>query len=185
MKNSVSPENVYKVSKSNSDFNTKSLALSGILIAIGFVLHSIVPPLFFGIKPDFLLACLFVAVTSSDNFKNVLTAGMVAGIVSGLTTNFPAGQIPSIFDKTIAAFAVYFLFRLMPKFSSLQQIFVFGAITFVGTIISGIVFLSSAFAITGLPAPFLSLVIGIVLPTALINLFFGMMMFKIQRYFTR
>ncbi|MDO5095275.1 MAG: tryptophan transporter [Peptostreptococcaceae bacterium] len=185
MKNLVGSENVYKVSKSNSDFSTKSLALSGVLIAIGFVLHSIVPPLFFGIKPDFLLACLFVAVASSGNFKNVLTAGIVAGIISALTTNFPAGQIPSLFDKTISAVAVYFLLMLMPKFSSLQQIFVFGAITFVGTIISGMVFLGSAFAIAGLPAPFLSLVVGIVLPTALVNVFFGMLMFKIQRCFVR
>lgn len=163
---------------------TKSLALSGILIGIGFVLHSIVPPLFFGIKPDFLLACMFIAIFANLDFKNALVTGLVAGIVAALTTGFPGGQLPSVLDKIASALVVYSLLKLLPSgLSAVKKTSAFGLVTFVGTLISGMVFLGSALFIAGLPAPFRALVLGIVLPTAVINTAFGVMMYSLQQRF--
>ncbi len=160
---------------------TKTLALSAIMIAIGFVLHSVTPPLFFGIKPDFLLACLFVAVIAGGNYKNALTAGVVAGIVAALTTGFPGGQIPSIFDKIISATAVYFMVRMIPEsLGASAKVLVFAIISFVGTVVSGLVFLGTALMLAGLPAPFGALVVGIVLPTAAANMVMGALIYKLQ-----
>ncbi|MGB4287308.1 MAG: tryptophan transporter, partial [Tepidanaerobacteraceae bacterium] len=40
----------------------KDMILTSLLIAIGLVLHYVVPPIVGGMKPDFLLAMLFVAL---------------------------------------------------------------------------------------------------------------------------
>ena len=163
---------------------TKTLALSAIMITVGFVLHSVVPPLFFGIKPDFLLACLFVAVMAGNNFKNTLTAGIVAGIVAALTTGFPGGQIPSIADKMISAVFVYMMVRLIPQqMGKSGRLAAAALICAIGTIVSGVVFLGSALIMAGLPAPFGSLVAGIVLPTAAANAVMGALIYKIQTSF--
>ena len=163
---------------------TKGLVLSGLLIGVGFVLHAVVPPLFFGIKPDFLLACMFIAVVANMDAKNALVTGVVAGIVAALTTGFPGGQIPSVLDKVISAMAVYAIYNMLPKnLSAGKNLMMFGAICFVATVISGLVFLGSALAIVGLPAPFMALVAGIVLPTAAGNTVFGIIMYKVQQRF--
>lgn len=166
---------------SRAAFGTRTLALSGILIGIGFVLHAIVPPIFFGIKPDFMLACMFVAILINPNIKNAVVVGVVAGIVAAMTTGFPGGQLPSLVDKLLSAVAVYALVSMIPaKASKAAVLVIFTVISFVGTVISGLVFLGSALVIAGLPAPMMSLVLGIVLPTAVANAGVGALMYKVQ-----
>ena len=168
----------------NTKKATKGLVLSSLLIGIGFVLHAIVPPLFFGIKPDFLLACMFIAVVVNMDAKNALVTGIVAGIVAALTTGFPGGQLPSVLDKITSAMVVYAMYKMIPKnLSPAQNLGIFGIVCFLGTVISGLVFLGSALAIAGLPAPFMALVVGIVLPTAVGNTAFGILMYKVQQRF--
>lgn len=158
----------------------RELTFSAILIAFGFVLHSIVPPIFLGVKPDFLLSCMFVAFSLSKSRKNIISVCISCAIISALTTAFPGGQIPNIIDKISTGIFVFILLKLLKDtFSIKLKLFTFGLIVFVGTIFSGIVFLSSAFFIVGLPATFSSLLIAIVVPTAFANVFVGVLMYAI------
>lgn len=168
------------VENKKTAFDSKHLALSGILVAVGFILHGIVPPIFGGVKPDFLLACVFVAIAATRNFKNMLATCLVGGIVAALTTGFPGGQIPNILDKIAAGVFVYFALSMIKDTMSLgTKTTIFAIITFLGTIVSGIVFLGSALAIVVLPAPFTSLFLVVVLPTAIANVFVGLIMYVI------
>jgi len=145
---------------------TRELVLAGILLALGLTLHTVTPSLFGSVKPDFLLATLFIAILYQPKLNNVLIIGIVAGIMAALTTGFPGGQIPSILDKVFTALFVLIYIKGM-KFS-LNSIKV-ALLGFVGTILSGIIFLGSASLMVGLPVSFSSLFILIVVPTALAN----------------
>jgi len=142
---------------------------TALLIAIGLMMHYIVPGVFGGMKFDFMLAFIFIAIFINPTFKNtVLTAG-VGGLLTAITTTFPAGQIPNIIDKMITCLLVYLMIKL---FSKLPEQISQGIISFIGTIVSGSVFLGSALLLTGLPAPFIVLFTTIVLPTAVGNVIF-------------
>jgi len=145
----------------------KDMVLTSLLIAIGLVLHYVVPPIVGGMKPDFLLAMLFVALYIDHSPKNALLAGLLAGIFSALTTGFPGGQIANLVDKFVTAFAVMAMIMAFSKFNSnLTVLFT----SFVGTIISGVIFLQTALFVVGsLPMAFSVLFTTIVLPTAVIN----------------
>lgn len=99
--------------------------------------------------------------------KYVLLLGVLTGIISGLTTSFPGGFFPNIIDKCITSFAFYGLLLASGKLAKkLPALIVFTA---VGTLISGIIFLGSAFFIAGLPGPFAILFGTVVLPTTALN----------------
>ena len=94
---------------------------------------------------------------------------LLGGIITALTTTFPGGQLPNIIDKLVTCMVVFAMVKIAEKIK-LNKIAV-GIIAFVGTVVSGSVFLYSALLIVGLPAPFSALFIGIVLPTAVTNIF--------------
>lgn len=165
----------------NSTFTTRDLVMSAVLLGIGFVLHAVTPPLFFGIKPDFMLACMFIAIVINPNLKNTIVTGVVSGMIAALTTGFPGGQLPSIIDKFVSAIFIYILIKSVAAFinsPSKKSIFVCFA-SFLGTIVSGIVFLGSALMMFGLPAPFSVLFITVILPTSLANTFVAVIIFKV------
>ncbi len=144
----------------------KSITLTSLLLAMGFILHSIVPG-FFGMKFDIFLSFLFLAIIICPTIENALLAGVAGGLITALTTTFPAGQIPNVIDKIITALFVFLLVKL---FQSIKNNNVkMGMIGFFGTLVSGSVFLTSALFLVGLPAPFNILFVTIVLPTALTN----------------
>jgi hypothetical protein len=138
-----------------------------LLMGIGFVLHAIVPGFFFGMKPDIFLVMLFIGILLFPSLKHVFLLGSVAGILSAFTTTFPGGQIPNIIDKEITALVFFILVIAIKKYKDhIVCILVF---TFVGTIISGSIFLGSALVIAKLPAPFIALFSTVILPTAVVN----------------
>lgn len=53
------------------------------------------------------------------------------------------------------------------------------ALTFIGTIVSGTIFLGSALLIAGLPAPFITLFYTVVIPTAFINTIAMLMIYPV------
>lgn len=154
-----------------------------LLLAIGYVLHVIVPGYGAGMKPDTIMAMLIVIVLMHRNIKTALTAGIAAGIIAALSTTFPGGQIPNIIDKTLTSMVVLVLalvlanplekllhkasFRFFGMTASLGTFLACGIIGFVGTIVSGVIFLGSALYLVGLPAPFTILFLTVVLPAAL------------------
>ncbi|WNB91444.1 tryptophan transporter [Bacillus sp. NEB1478] len=154
--------------------NTKTLALTSVLIALGYVLHTVVPPLFFGMKPDLLLVMMFLAIILTPTKKNVLVASMAAGVISALTTGMPGGQIANLIEKPITAFIFLGMFLLAKKVkvNALSTVL----LTVIGTIISGTVFLLVAMLVAGLPGSLLSFIGMIVLPTSAVS---GLIMFFI------
>ncbi|SKA79308.1 Tryptophan transporter TrpP [Clostridium sp. USBA 49] len=148
--------------------NLRKLTISSLLLAIGLILHQIVPPILFGMKPDFLLSMMFIAIALCDDYKTTLVIGLAAGILTALTTGFPMGQIPNIIDKIVTSNLIYFLFKFLDKKVNHQV--EMAIISIVGTLISGTVFLGSALILFGLPGPFFSLMLGVVLPATIFNL---------------
>jgi hypothetical protein len=147
--------------------NTKNLVALALLVGMGTVLHAVVPGFFLGMKPDMMLVMMFLGIVLFPDKKSVLLLGLATGIISGLTTTFPGGLFPNIIDKFVTSFVFFALFLAFSKFS--KSIISTAILTAVGTIISGIVFLGSAYLIVGLPGPFAALFATVVLPAAAVN----------------
>jgi hypothetical protein len=146
----------------------RGLVQTGLLLAIGYILHFITPGLAGGMKPDFILTMLFIAIMLERDFKTTLVAGIGAGILAALSSTFPAGQIPNLIDKFLTALFVFGLVKL--GYGRLNDKLFSGTVGLIGTLFSGFVFLGSAVLFVGLPAPFSILVLTVVLPAAAINL---------------
>ncbi|HEY8890249.1 MAG TPA: tryptophan transporter [Clostridium sp.] len=148
---------------------TNKIIITSLLLAIGLILHQITPGIFLGMKPDFLLIFMILSIILTKDFKMAITTGIVAGLLSALSTTFPGGQLPSIIDKTLTSIIVYVIYKNLNSDSPLKL----AGIYFLGTLISGGIFLGSALTLFGLPAPFLVLFVSIVLPTSVFNSFMG------------
>ncbi|MDP4154101.1 MAG: tryptophan transporter [Bacillota bacterium] len=147
--------------------NTKNLVALALLVGIGAVLHAVIPGIFLGMKPDMMLAMMFLGIILFPDFKSVLLLGIVTGLIAGITTTFPGGLIPNIIDKIVTSMLFFGLFLSLNKFRN--SIVSVAILTAVGTLISGIVFLTSAYFIVGLPGAFTGLFAAVVLPAAVIN----------------
>ncbi len=156
--------------------NLRRNILTALLLAIGYILHQIVPGIAGGMKFDLMLAVIFVSIFINHDFKNIMLTALIGGFITAMTTTFPGGQIPNLIDKMITCILVFFMIKIAGKFKENQL--VIGAISFLGTLISGTVFLSSALFIVGLPAPFKGLFFGIVLPTAVTNMFATLLIYN-------
>ncbi|AZR74217.1 tryptophan transporter [Anoxybacter fermentans] len=152
----------------------KTLTEISLLLAIGFVLHTLFPPIIFGMKPDFSLAMLFSIIIIKRDFKLALIAGLITGIFTALTTSFPGGQIANIVDKIITTIIMTVIILKMNR----ENFILVGLFNFIGTIISGVTFLGTAAIIFGLPGPMLTLILTVVLPTALINTLTGIILYS-------
>lgn len=138
-----------------------------LLMAIGLVLHYVVPPIMLGMKPDLLLSMLFIVLLMETDPRLAVEAGIIGGILTALTTTFPGGQLPNVIDKILTTVIVMGLIRLLkPAVGEKVTVVVIGVL---GTIISGTIFLGSAALIAGLPGPFKVLFTTVVLPAALVN----------------
>ncbi|WP_174730607.1 tryptophan transporter [Mesobacillus harenae] len=157
--------------------NTKNLVALSLLIGMGAVLHAVVPGFFLGMKPDMMLSMMFLGIVLFPDKKSVFLLGTVTGLISGLTTTFPGGLFPNIIDKPVTAFIFFGLFLALKKFQT--NIVSVSILTAVGTIVSGIVFLSAALVIVGLPGPFVALFAGVVLPAAAFNTVFMVILYPV------
>jgi len=130
--------------------NLRKIIISSLLLAMGLIIHQVTPPILFGMKPDILLSMMFIA------------------ILPAATTTFPGGQIPNIVDKLITANCVYLMVKLTDKFNNQIKMFI---ISFIGTLISGTVFLSTAALLFGLPgsASLSTLMLVVVCPATILN----------------
>lgn len=144
----------------------RDLTQVGILLAVGYLLHLVVPGIIFGMKPDLTLGMLFIILMIYREVKIGLAAGLAAGIISAATTSFPGGQIPNVIDKILTTLLVLGLIYLL---QNLQPNVLSAVVGAVGTLISGTIFLGAAALIAGLPGPFAALFMGAVLPATLVN----------------
>ncbi|MFC4559156.1 tryptophan transporter [Virgibacillus kekensis] len=148
--------------------NTRVLIILSLLVGIGAVLHAIVPGIVYGVKPDMMLTMMFLGIMLFPRMKYVVLVAIVTGVISALTTMAPGGQIANMIDKPITALLFFGLFVLIKDRISLNVSA--PALTAIGTMISGTVFLGSALYIVGLmEGAFPVLFLTVVLPTAAIN----------------
>jgi len=156
--------------------NTKDLVQASLLVAIGFILHAVFPPLLLGMKPDFSLAMMFIVIIIKRDFKLGFLVAIATGIFTALTTGFPGGQVANMVDK-MATFLIVFamLGPIMNRFNNKIGVSI---ITLIGTLISGGVFLGTAALLFGLPGPFTVLFYTIVIPASLINAFTAVIIFS-------
>jgi hypothetical protein len=146
--------------------NTKNLVVLSLLAGIGVVLHTVMPA-FLTIKPDMMLAMMFLGIILIPEIKSVMLLSIVTGGLSALTTGFPGGQLPNIIDKPITALIFFGLFLALKKFST--SIISVAVLTAIGTLVSGSVFLGAAHFIVGLPSSFTVLFAAGVLPAIALN----------------
>jgi hypothetical protein len=148
-----------------------------LFLAIGFLLHQITPPFLFGMKPDFLLIMMFISIFLVDDHKLTTIVGIVSGILTAATTTFPGGQIPNLIDKIITCQVVYMLFKILKN--RVNNNITIILVSFIGTFISGLVFLYSALIIVGLPVSFMTLLVAVVLPATLLNSVVSFFLFRL------
>jgi hypothetical protein len=157
--------------------NTKNLVALSLLVGMGAVLHVVVPGFFLGMKPDMMLTMMFLGIILFPDKKSVLLVGAVTGVISGLTTTFPGGLVPNIIDKPVTAFVFFGILMLLKNFKF--SIYSAAGLTAIGTIVSGIVFLGSAYYLVGLPGPFTALFAAVVLPAAVFNAVFMAILYPV------
>jgi hypothetical protein len=156
--------------------NLRKNILIALLLAIGYIMHQVVPGTIGSMKFDLMLSFIFVALLISRDFKSAVLTALLGGFITALTTTFPGGQAANIIDKLVTSISVYLMIRISDNFK-FKQVST-GVIAFIGTIISGSVFLYSAMLLVGLPAPFSVLFAGIVLPTAVTNIFVTLIVYN-------
>ncbi|SDJ43290.1 tryptophan transporter [Salimicrobium halophilum] len=148
--------------------NTRVLVLLSLFVGIGAVLHAVMPPIFFGMRPDMLLAMMFLGILMFPKLSYVLVLSVATGFVSALTTTVPGGQIANLIEKPITGIIVFGAVLAMQKVT--QERVKAAVITAAGTIISGSIFLSLVLFVIGLmEAGFIAMFLTVVLPTALLN----------------
>ena len=158
--------------------NTKQLVSNSLLLAVGFILHYVTPAIG-SMQIDFSLITLVLIIAFNKNsFNTCIASGIATGIFAGLTTKFPLGLIPNIIDKIVTTVAMYFLIKLLDK-TSLQSRIKTVVVYAMGTLISGITFLTSALILVGLPASFGLLFVTAVIPAVVINTIVGCLLNKI------
>ena len=146
--------------KGEIKMKVKQLTTSAILLALGAILHAVVPGTFAGLKPDFFLSMMFLAIFINFNPTNIAATSIACGIISAMTTNFPGGQLPNIIDKCITGVVVGLMIYALKKLSVPESVKM-GIIGFIGTLLSGLAFLGSAALIVGLPGAFGTLFAGV------------------------
>ena len=157
---------------------TKQLVINSLLLSVGFILHYVTPAIG-SMQIDFSLITLVLIIAFNKNsFNTCIASGIATGIFAGLTTKFPLGLVPNIIDKIVTTVLVYFLIKLLDK-TSLQSRIKTVVVYAMGTLISGITFLTSALILVGLPAPFKLLFATVVIPAVVINTIVGCLLNKV------
>ena len=158
---------------------TKQLVINSLLLSVGFLLHYITPTLGLPMQIAFSLITMILVINlNKNNLGSCIASGIATGIFSGITSKFPMGLIPNIIDKIVTTVVVYFLIKLLDK-TSLQSRIKTVVVYAMGTLISGITFLTSALILVGLPASFGLLFVTVVIPAVVINTIVGCLLNKI------
>lgn len=156
---------------------TKKMILNAILIAIGVILHIAAPSIGLPAQPDFAVAMLFIIMILNKDYKTTVIAGIIMGIFTAMTTKTPGGQLPNIIDKLITCNIMFFVIK--PLREKMNRNVLIGFLLLVGTMLSGITFLSSLAIIYGIEGSIAAVIIAVVIPTAIINLVVGLILFKV------
>ena len=149
--------------------NVKKMTYAALLIALGYILHQLVPgvPFLGGMKMDFLLVMMFLSLLLMDTYKEAVAVSLVCGIITAMTTTFPGGQIANLVDKAITGTLLFSVHKNFSHLMKPKNEILLG--TLFGTLISGFIFLAVGLYVSGAPISFSALYMGIVLPTSVLN----------------
>ncbi|MBT2583746.1 tryptophan transporter [Planococcus sp. ISL-109] len=147
--------------------NTKNLVLMALLVSVGATLYVMIPGINGGMKPDFMLTMMFIGILLFRDAKSVFLLAVTTGIISGLFSSFPGGFFPNIIDKFITAFVFFAVVSVLNKYAAKLPVGI--ALTALGTVLSGVIFLSAAIFIIGADIPFTVLLATVVLPATIMN----------------
>lgn len=159
--------------------STKNLVLMALLVGVGAALYVVMPGIVGGMKPDLMLVMMFVGILLFSNVRDTFLLSVSTGIISGLLTTFPGGFIPNVVDKLVTGFVFLLIVLLVKKVT--QKIVVGTILTAIGTIISGVIFLSVALFIMNadVGVGFGTLFVGVVLPAVALNAIAFIIMYPI------
>ncbi|HLR09739.1 MAG TPA: tryptophan transporter [Bacillota bacterium] len=147
---------------------TRILVILSLLVSIGAVLHAIAPPILFGMRPDMLLAMMFLGILLFPKPKYTLLLSIATGMMSALTTTMPGGEIANMIDKPISAFIFLGIFSLINN--RINAHISASILTAIGTIVSGSIFLViTLFVVNLLDGGFLGMFAAVVLPASVVN----------------
>ncbi|WP_082234712.1 tryptophan transporter [Halobacillus massiliensis] len=147
--------------------NTRVLVLLSLLVGMGAVLHAVLPPFFLGMRPDMMLAMMFLGIMLFPRLSYVGVLGVATGLISALTTTVPGGQLANMVEKPITAIVFFGLYLVLNRTLKGTAAPI---LTAAGTLISGAVFLGIVLFVIGImEAGFGVMFVTIVLPTAVIN----------------
>ncbi|AMC94311.1 hypothetical protein AOC36_10105 [Erysipelothrix larvae] len=155
--------------------NIKNLVTYAALLSLGVILHAMTPGLLGNMKPDFLLATFFICITIAPSFKDVLIVSIACAFLASLTTSLPGGEIANIVDKLITGPVMYFVLTKLKSLDSMIKIALF---SFIGTLLSGLLFLLTLMVMNVLPLELSTLFISLVVPTAIANMIFFTFLYK-------
>jgi len=151
--------------------------VTALLLAVGFILRNFIPISIGSMKGDIMLGITFVCILINPTIKNTMLTGLLAGIITAMTTAFPGGQVANIVDKFLTAFIVFGMIKIFGNYH--KKVLSIGIIGFVGTVFSGSIFLLTALAVAGLPVGFNVLLATVVIPTAIINTPITFLLYKL------
>ncbi|WP_019414347.1 tryptophan transporter [Paenisporosarcina sp. TG20] len=146
---------------------TKNLVLMSLLISVGAALYLVIPGFNGGMKPDFMLTMMFIGILLFPKASHVFLLAVTTGVISGLFSTFPAGFIPNVVDKFITAFVFFAVVVALKHLTTKLPVAII--LVGLGTLLSGVIFLSVAIFVLGVDVPFGALVVGVVLPTVALN----------------
>lgn len=152
--------------------NTRNLVLMALLVAVGAALYLIIPGFSGGMKFDFMLTMMFIGIFLFPDVRSVILLALTTGTLSGMFSTFPLGFFPNIIDKLVAAFFVFGIVLALRKLA--DNLIVATVIAALGTLVSGVVFLSVALFVLnvqlpGMENPFVPLFFAVVLPAVAMN----------------
>src|SRR6056297_214022 len=166
-----------EVSKMERNIDLRKNLVTALLLAVGFILRNFIPISIGSMKGDIMLGITFVCILINPTLKNTILTGLLAGIITAMTTAFPGGQVANLVDKFLTAFLVLGMVKVIGKYK--HKAIPIGIIGLIGTIFSGSVFLLTALTLVGLPVGFNVLLATVVLPTAVINTPITILLYKL------
>ncbi|UFU00490.1 tryptophan transporter [Radiobacillus kanasensis] len=162
------------------NLQTRILSCLVIIVGLGAILHALVPPVLLGMRPDMMLAMMFLGIMLFPSLPYVFLLSVLTGLVSALTTTVPGGEIANLVDKPITALFFFGTYLVLTK--KINVHIAAPILAACSTMISGAIFLFLSLFIVGIfEGSFFVLFMTIVVPTALFNTIFIVVLFPLTQ----
>src|SRR6056297_3682671 len=104
--------------KMEKNMDLRKNLVTALLLAIGFILRNFIPIGIGSMKADIMLGIIFVCILINPTVKNTMLTGLLAGIITAMTTAFPGGKVANLVDKLLTAFFILGIVKLFGKHSN-------------------------------------------------------------------